>query len=82
MNTKLTLSIEEKVIVEAKKYANKKHISLSSLVENYLKSLVNIKESNKKEYSSIVKSLKSSFVAEKDMDYKEELTKRLSDKYL
>lgn len=82
MNTKLTLSIEEQVVEEAKKYASNQHTSLSNLVENYLKSLVIKKDKNKEEYSPIVKSLKSSFVAEKDIDYKEELTKRLSDKYL
>ena len=38
MTTKLTLTIEEKVISSAKKYAQKKGKSLSNLVENYLKS--------------------------------------------
>ena len=82
MNTKLTLSIEEQVVDEAKKYASKQHTSLSNLVENYLKSLVNKKDKNLEEYSSIVQSLKSSFAAEEGLDYKKELTKRLSDKYL
>ena len=39
MTTKLTLTIEEKVISSAKKYAQKKGKSLSNLVENYLKSI-------------------------------------------
>ncbi|MEO6869719.1 MAG: DUF6364 family protein, partial [Ginsengibacter sp.] len=38
MTTKLTLTIEDKVISSAKKYAQKKGKSLSHLVENYLKS--------------------------------------------
>lgn len=35
MTTKLTLSIDSKVIESAKKYAEKKGISLSKLVEEY-----------------------------------------------
>lgn len=37
MKKKLTLTIDEKVINSAKKYAQKKGKSLSNLVENYLK---------------------------------------------
>lgn len=39
MNTKLTLTIEESVIENAKAYARKRHRSLSDLIENYLKVL-------------------------------------------
>lgn len=38
---KLTLSVSEDVIEKAKKYAAEHHQSISSLVENYLASLVN-----------------------------------------
>jgi len=44
MNTKLTLSLEEKVIAEAKTIAKKNGKSLSSLIENYLKSLIQQKD--------------------------------------
>ena len=44
MNTKLTLSLEEKVIAEAKNIAKKNGKSLSSLIENYLKSLIQQKD--------------------------------------
>ena len=46
MTTKLTLTIEDKVIISAKKYARNKGKSLSNLVENYLKS-ISIKEVDK-----------------------------------
>jgi two-component SAPR family response regulator len=84
MNTKLTLSIDERIIREAKKYAIKKNSSLSSLVENYLKTLTNIKKADLTydSDSTIVKSLKSSFKLPKELDYKKELKNRLSDKYL
>lgn len=38
---KLTLSVSEEVIEKAKKYASQHNQSISSLVENYLASLVN-----------------------------------------
>ena len=81
MNIKLTLTIEETVIEKAKKYAKVKERSLSNLIENYLKALTT--ESNQKEieFTPIVKSLKGSFNAPKDFDYKKELTNRLSEKY-
>ena len=82
MNVKLTLTIEETVIEKAKKYAKNKERSLSNLIENYLLALTNEEASTEKEFSPITKSLKGSFTATKNFDYKTELTKRLSDKYL
>lgn len=82
MNTKLTLTIEENVIVKAKIYARKKNRSLSNLIENYLKAIVNEDVVEEIETTSIVNSLKGSFKMPKDFDYKMELSKRLSEKYL
>ncbi len=82
MNTKLTLTIEQSLIDKAKKYAKSKGRSLSDIVENYLK--VIIKEDNSKiiDSSPIASSLRGAFKAPKDFDYKTELTKGLSKKYL
>lgn len=82
MNTKLTLTIEQSVIEKAKRYAKDKERSLSSLIENYLRALTNEDNTGKIELTPIVKSLKGSFTAPKDFDYKRELSKRLSEKYL
>ena len=82
MNTKLTLTIEQTLIEKAKKYAKDKERSLSNLIENYLKALTNESDSNEIELTPIVKSLKGSFTAPKNFDYKKELTNRLSEKYL
>jgi BioD-like phosphotransacetylase family protein len=82
MNTKLTLTIEDSIIEKAKKYAQKKENSLSNIIENYLKVLVLEQPESKKELSPIVKSLKSSFHSDSDFDYKKELAKKLSEKYL
>ena len=82
MNTKLTLTIEQSLIDKAKRYAKEKGRSLSDIVENYLK--VIIKEENTKVIDStpIASSLRGSFKAPKDFDYKKELSKGLSKKYL
>ena len=82
MNTKLTLTIEETVIVRAKSYARSKKSSLSNLIENYLKAVIREDITEVNETTSIVKSLKGSFKPPKNFDYKTELSKRLSEKYL
>jgi hypothetical protein len=82
MNTKLTLTIEQSLIDKAKRYAKGKGRSLSDIVENYLK--VIIKEDNVKVIDStpIASSLRGSFKAPENFDYKKELSKGLSQKYL
>jgi hypothetical protein len=82
MNTKLTLTIEQSIIEKAKKYANDKGRSLSSIIENYLKTITNEEVVSDIELTPIVKSLKGSFKAPRNLNYKKELSKRLSEKYL
>jgi len=78
---KLTLTIEQKIIKKAKQYAKRKGRSLSDIIEDYLKAITNDSDSEM-ELPPIVKSLKGSFKAPKGFDYKEELTKGLTEKYL
>ncbi len=80
MTTKLTLTVEKDVIELAKVYANKKGRSLSDLIENYLKTLVQ-KDNNKNDLSPNVKKLLGAVKAPKDFDYKKELEKTLNKKY-
>lgn len=82
MNTKLTLTIQQSVIQKAKKYASAKGRSLSDIIENYLKIITNESEEKNIELTPTVKSLKGSFKAPENLDYKKELTKRLTEKYL
>lgn len=82
MNTKLTLTIEKSVIEKAKQYANSKGRSLSSIIENYLKVITREETKTRVKLTPIVKSLKGSFKAPKNYDYKKELSKRLTEKYL
>ena len=82
MNTKLTLTIEQAIIEKAKKYANSKGRSLSNIVENYLKAITKEDYKESIELTPIVRSLKGSCKAPKNIDYKKELSKSLTEKYL
>ena len=82
MNTKLTLTIEQTIIEKAKKYASGKGRSLSDIVENYLKAITKEDNIESMDLTPIVKSLKGTFKAPKNIDYKKELSKRLTEKYL
>jgi hypothetical protein len=82
MNTKLTLTIEESVIMKAKHYAKSRGRSLSDIIENYLQMITHDNREPDIEETPLVKSLKGSFNAPADLDYKEQLSRGLSDKYL
>lgn len=82
MNTKLTLTIEQTLIEKAKEYAKSKGRSLSDIVENYLKMIVKEERTVVDNTAPIANSLRGSFKAPKDFNYKEELAKGLAKKYL
>jgi len=82
MNAKLTLTIEQTTIGKAKKYAKSKGHSLSSIIENYLKAITNDGNKTDIEIGPITKSLRGSFKAPSDFNYKKELAEGLSKKYL
>ena len=81
MTKKLTLTIEEKVISSAKKYAQKKGKSLSNLVENYLKS-ISTKETDLNTLSPKVTKLMGVIKLPETYDYKAELGNSISKKYM
>ncbi|MBN1924675.1 MAG: hypothetical protein JW798_02460 [Prolixibacteraceae bacterium] len=80
MQTKLTLTIEQNIINQAKGYAKSQGRSLSELIENYLKAVL---EDNKNsiELSPSIKKLKGAIKLPNNFDYKNELTNSLSEKY-
>ena len=83
MNVKLTLSVEEEVVAKAKRFAKLQGRSVSDLVESYLK-LISASDENNQTTDSAKKrsSLRGVFKVDEDFDYKEELIKALSEKYL
>ena len=82
MNTKLTLTIEQALIEQAKKYAKGKGRSLSDLVGNYFKAIVKKEGVISMKSTPIADSLRGSFKEPENFDYKKELTKALTEKYL
>lgn len=81
MNAKLTLTIEQSIIEKAKAYAKEKERSLSDLIENYLKTITREQDSPV-DISPLTKSLLGSFKAPENFDYKTELSKGLTEKYM
>lgn len=81
MTTKLTLTIEDKVIDSAKKYAQKRGKSLSNLVENYLKSITANTEDANESLSPKVIKLMGVIKLPKDFDYKKELGNALAKRH-
>jgi macrodomain Ter protein organizer (MatP/YcbG family) len=80
MDTKLTLSLDKKVIEQAKKYAKQKNISLSKLIEGYLDK-VSSKEKAEPFISPLVKSLSGVISLPKNYDHKKGYGDFLSRKY-
>ena len=81
MNTKLTLTIEQSIIEKAKSYAKDKGRSLSDIIENYLKAITT-EQRIVEDISPLVNSLRGSFKSPESFDYKKELSKELSEKYM
>ena len=79
MTTKLTLTIEDQVIKTAKRYARRKGKSLSGLVENYLRVLVQ-EESGPGGSGVRVSRLRGSVRLPEGFDYKEELGRAIQEK--
>jgi hypothetical protein len=80
MTAKLTLSIDDSVILVAKKYAKMNGKSLSHLIENYLIALSSTELSSENIDPNISK-LMGVIELPEDFDYKKSLTNQLLGKY-
>jgi hypothetical protein len=81
MNTTLTLKLNKDILDRAKHYARSKQTSLSLLVENYFKTLAQVKEDADIELSPIVQELSGIIELPEEFDLKEEYTNYLTKKY-
>jgi hypothetical protein len=84
MDTKLTLKLDKFVIDKAKDYAATHKRSLSRIIESYLRSLINQKDSKENEdiqISPFVKSMATGVNIPSDFDYKKEYGEYLTQKY-
>jgi len=80
MNTKLTLSVDQKIIEEIKSYAKQHQVSLSKMVENYFNFVVQ-KTQLKTTTSALVEELSGIINLPKNFNEKEEYYDFLSEKY-
>ena len=76
MNKKLTLVLDERIIENAKIFAKNNNISLSKLMEGYLKSIVD-KKTKDVEITPLVESLIGVVTLPTNFDVKDEYTKHL-----
>lgn len=80
MDKKLTLSLDKTIIESAKEYAKANNISLSKLIESYLKTLTKRKK-NPSDITPLVKSLSGVISLNEDFDAKDAYTDYLIEKY-
>jgi len=66
MEAKLTLKLDQSVIQSVKVYAEKNKRSLSKLVEDYFRNLINENDNRKLKISPLVQEL-SGIISEKDI---------------
>jgi len=80
MDKKLTLSLDKSIIESAKKYAKSNNISLSKLIESYLKSLTK-RKNNQANITPLVESLSGVISLDEDFDVKDAYADYLIEKY-
>jgi len=80
MDKKLTLSLNEQVIENAKIFAKKNKISLSKLIENYLQSIAENRTKDI-EITLLVKSLSGVIELPTNFNIRDEYTDYLIEKY-
>ncbi|MBC7440367.1 MAG: hypothetical protein H7250_10335 [Flavobacterium sp.] len=85
MDTKLTLKLDKSVIERAKIYAAEQKVSVSSIVENYLKVITSIHKNKNAKEIVITEFVKSISIGKDkiptDLDYKKERQEYLIEKY-
>jgi len=80
MNTKLTLRLDEEVIIRIKNYAVKRKLSLSKFTENIFRQILDSSEENTQDLSPIVRKYKG-ILKGKKINETDELTEYLAEKH-
>lgn len=80
MDKKLTLSLNDKVIEKAKKYAKSNSTSLSKLIESYFEMLTRKQEKSRITTTPLVESLCGVIALPSDFDYKKSRAEYLLEK--
>ncbi len=80
MTTKLTLTVEKKIIDRAKRYAQNSGRSLSDLVESYLDNITKAEEGQMDELPGDIKKLFGAVNIPLELNHKKEIRKILSNR--
>ena len=83
MNNELIIQLDDSLIHAAENYAREKNVSLSKMIETYLKLIVFEKITNNghDDFTPLVKSLSGVIELPPDFDYKTEYGSHLIQKY-
>lgn len=81
MTTKLTLSVDQKLIDEAKVYAKNHGTSISKMVEGYLKEILKSNNADSQSKASIIDSLSGIIKVDDDFDFDKVRLEILKEKY-
>ena len=81
MNTKLTLSIDDKIIKQAKEFAKLRNKSLSKLIEDYLSGVSSEIPWNKQNIPPVTKKLAGILKGKKEINPKKDISEYLEKKY-
>jgi len=82
MNKKLTLSLDNVIIEQAKLYAHNHRESLSQMVENYFRFVTSETKGSKKRIAPLVQELLGSIKAPDNFNYDKVKYEYLEEKYL
>ncbi len=81
MNTKLTLSLDDKIIKQAKEFAKQRNKSLSKLIEDYLGGISSKISSNDENIPPVTKKLAGILKGKKEFNIKNDISNFLEKKY-
>ena len=80
MKARLNITIEDSVLSQVKEYAASKHISISRIVEDYLRSIANA-ATQKESILTVVDRLEAPTQINKNQDLKKSFYEDQSEKY-
>ena len=81
MEIELSLKLNKDLVNKAITFAAKKKISVSDLIESYLRLITSAEVQNDLEISSFVKSMSTGTEIPNDLDYKNEYSNYLTQKH-
>lgn len=81
MEIELSLKLNKDLVNKAITFAAKKKISVSELIESYLRLITSAEVQNDLEISSFVKSMSTGTEIPNDLDYKNEYSNYLTQKH-